>query len=77
MLRTDLIASIPELLRRQAAAHGSKIAYQDAAGAVTYSELESRTGNFAGHLADLGVAPGQSVAMLLPNAVAGASQRRM
>jgi len=30
VLRTDLIAPIPELLRRNAAAHGAKVAYRDA-----------------------------------------------
>ncbi|MGE0627302.1 MAG: class I adenylate-forming enzyme family protein [Hyphomicrobiaceae bacterium] len=70
MLRTDLIAPIPELLARQAAAHGNKVAYEDAAGAVTYAELRQRTGNLAGHLAETGIGPGDSVAMLMPNSVA-------
>ena len=70
MLHTDLIATIPELLRRHATQRGAKVAYQDATTSVTYAELERRTGNLAGHLADLGIAPGQSVAMLLPNSVA-------
>jgi acyl-CoA synthetase (AMP-forming)/AMP-acid ligase II len=59
MLRTDLIASIPELLSRQASARGAKIAYEDVNGAVTYGDLQKRTGNLAGHLADLGIASGQ------------------
>jgi acyl-CoA synthetase (AMP-forming)/AMP-acid ligase II len=70
MLRTDLIASIPELLSRQASARGAKIAYEDVNGAVTYGDLQKRTGNLAGHLADLGIASGQTIAMLLPNSVA-------
>ncbi len=70
MLHTDLIATIPELLRRHAAQRGSKVAYEDATTSVTYRDLERRTGNLASHLAGLGVAPGQSVAMLLPNSVA-------
>ncbi len=69
MLRTDLIASIPELLKRHAAERGGKIAYRDAQGSVTYAELEARTARLAGHLADLGIAPGDTVAMLLPNSV--------
>ena len=69
MLHADLIAPIPELLRRHAAARGSKVAYRDAHGAVTYAELEARTGNLAGHLADMGVAPGDTMAILLPNSV--------
>jgi acyl-CoA synthetase (AMP-forming)/AMP-acid ligase II len=70
MLHTELIATIPELLRRHAAQRGAKVAYQDAATSVTYADLERRTGNLAGHLASLGIAPGQSVALLLPNSVA-------
>jgi rifamycin polyketide synthase module 1/2/3 len=39
MLHTDLIAPIPELLRRQAAARGNKCAFRDAQTAVTYATL--------------------------------------
>lgn len=70
MIHTELIAPIPALLRRHAAQRGAKVAFQDATSSVTYADLERRTGHLAGHLADLGVAPGQSVAMLLPNSVA-------
>src|SRR5260370_2416248 len=69
MLHADLIAPIPELLRRHAAARGSKVAYRDAHGSVTYADLLERTGRLAGHLADMGMAPGETVAMLLPNGV--------
>lgn len=69
MLQTDLIASIPVLLRRHAEARGSKISYRDASRAVTYRELEVRTANLAGHLADHGVKPGDKVAIFLPNSV--------
>ncbi len=69
MLRTDLIAPIAELLRRHADARGAKVAYQDGRRSVTYGDLLERTGRLAGHLADLGVGPGQSVAILLPNSV--------
>ena len=44
MLHTDLIAPIPELLRRHAAARGDKIAYRDAQTSVTYAALLDRTG---------------------------------
>lgn len=70
MLHTDLIAPIPELLRRHAAARGGKCAYRDAQSAVTYAELLDRTGKLAGHLADTGIAPGDTVAIMLPNSVA-------
>ena len=70
MLQTDLIASIPALLRRHADARGSKPAYRDATTTVTYGELVVRTANLAGHLADNGVQPGDKVAIFLPNSVA-------
>jgi len=69
MLHTDLIAPIPELLGRHAAARGGMIAYCDAQRSVTYAQLMERTGRLAGHLADLGVAPGDCVAIFLPNSV--------
>lgn len=37
--------------------------------AVAYGQLAARTGNLAAHLQDLGLAPGQAVALLLPNSV--------
>ena len=70
MLHTDLIAPIPELLRRHAAARGGKCAYRDAHTSVTYAELDARTGRLAGHLADCGIAPNDTVAIMLPNSVA-------
>src|SRR6516225_4598780 len=69
MLRTDLIAPIAVLMQRHAHARGSKSAYQDAKRSVTYADLLSRTGKLAGHLADLTIAVGESVAVLLPNSV--------
>ena len=69
MLHTDLIAPIPQLLRRHAAARGDKIAYRDAQTAVTYAALLEHTGKLAGHLADHGIAPGDTVAIMLPNSV--------
>jgi len=69
MLQTDLIAPIPELLKRHAIARGSKTAYRDAQSSVTYAELLDRTGRLAGHLVDNGIAPNDTVAILLPNSV--------
>src|ERR1700733_6003194 len=69
MLHTDLIAPIPELLRRHAAARGGKCAYRDAQTSVTYCGLLERTGNLAGHLADAGIAPNETIALMLPNSV--------
>ncbi len=70
MLHTDLIAPIPELLRRHATERGGKCAFRDAQSSVTYAELHARTGNLAGHLADIGIAPNDTVAIMLPNSVA-------
>jgi acyl transferase domain-containing protein/acyl-CoA synthetase (AMP-forming)/AMP-acid ligase II/NADPH:quinone reductase-like Zn-dependent oxidoreductase/acyl carrier protein len=69
VLRTDLIRPLPELLRAHAARQGDKTAYADARRAVTYAELERRTGVLAGHLAALGVARGDRVAIHVGNRV--------
>jgi long-chain acyl-CoA synthetase len=69
MLRTDLIAPIAVLMQRHAGERGAKIAYRDAKRSVTYADLLARTGNLAGHLADLGIEAGESIAILLPNSV--------
>ena len=70
MIRTDLIAPIGELLRRQAAALGERIAYEDARRAVTYAALDRRTAALAGRLQAMGLEPGGTVALVLPNSVA-------
>jgi long-chain acyl-CoA synthetase len=67
MLHTHLIAPIPDLLKHHARERGFKIAYRDANSSVTYAQLEQRTAHLAAHLADHGVAAGDSVAILLPN----------
>ena len=69
MLHADLIAPLADLLRRHATVRGDKIAYRDAQAAVTYGALLTRTGALAGHLADAGIAPGETVALMLPNGV--------
>ena len=70
MIRTEVIASIPTLLRGHADARGDKVAFADAHGTVTYGDLMRTTGNLAGALASVGVSPGDAVAILLPNSVA-------
>jgi long-chain acyl-CoA synthetase len=67
MLHTHLIAPIPELLKRHAQERGDKVAYRDAQSSLTYAQLEARTGRLAAHLADAGIAAGDTVAILLPN----------
>ncbi|WP_431305683.1 class I adenylate-forming enzyme family protein [Sediminicoccus sp. BL-A-41-H5] len=70
MIRTDLIAPLPELLVRHAGARGGKPAFRDSVRGVTWAELAARSGNLAGQLAAAGIAPGDRVALLLPNSVA-------
>jgi acyl-CoA synthetase (AMP-forming)/AMP-acid ligase II len=67
MLHAELIAPIPDLIKRHARERGNKVAYRDAHSSVTYAQLDQRTGALAGHLADHGIAPGDTVAILLPN----------
>src|SRR5215471_19696035 len=69
MLHTDLIAPIPELLKRHAAARGSKVAYRDVQSSVTYAALLDHTGKLAGHLADNGIVAKDTVAIMMPNSV--------
>ena len=68
-MQTELIAPVPELIRRQAARYPQKVAYSDKAAAVTYAELAQSTARLAGNLQGLGLAAGDRVAILLPNSV--------
>ncbi|HEY5635819.1 MAG TPA: class I adenylate-forming enzyme family protein [Burkholderiales bacterium] len=69
MIRTELIAPIPELLRRHARARPDKLAYSDAAGDIDYATLEASTANLASQLQALGIEAGARVALLLPNSI--------
>ncbi|MCK9927749.1 AMP-binding protein, partial [Frankia sp. Mgl5] len=69
MLRTELIAPLPQLLRGNAERLGDRIAFRDASRAVGWAELERRTGWLAGHLADLRLQPGDRAAIVLGNCV--------
>jgi hypothetical protein len=44
MLHADLIAPIPELIKRHARERAGKVAYRDANSSVTYAQLDERTG---------------------------------
>jgi len=70
VIRTELIAPLPALLARHAAQRGRKLAFRDSGRGVTWAELAARSGNLAGQLAAAGIAPGDRVALLLPNSVA-------
>ncbi|WGD38746.1 AMP-binding protein [Streptomyces cathayae] len=50
-------------------ASGEKVAFQDRRTRRTYRDLECRTGRLAGHVAGLGLARGERVAILLGNRV--------
>lgn len=69
MIRTELIASIGELIRRHAETKADKVAFRDGRSSVTYGHLAVTTANLAGHLQDLGIAAGERVAIMLPNSV--------
>jgi long-chain acyl-CoA synthetase len=69
MLRTDLIAPLHVLLKRNADEHPEKVAYRDAKRSTTYGELAETTANLAGHLSELGLRSGERVAIWLPNSV--------
>ncbi len=70
MIRTDLIAPIGDILKRQALAQGTKHAFEDQTGrCISYIDLDRQTANLAGHLQDLGVLAGDCVALLVPNSV--------
>jgi long-chain acyl-CoA synthetase len=69
MIRMDLIAPVAELLERQARRFPDKVAYQDAARAITYAELNRQVANLATHLRAGGLKDGDTVALWLPNSV--------
>lgn len=65
----DIVKPLPELLGHHARRLGDKICFEDRLRRVTYRELERRTARLAGHLAGLGLARGDRVAVLLGNRV--------
>ncbi|MFF8918720.1 type I polyketide synthase [Streptomyces sp. NPDC015032] len=64
-----IVKPLPELLGHHARHLGDKVCFQDRLRRVTYRELERRTARLAGHLAGLGLARGDRVAVLLGNRV--------
>lgn len=69
MLRTELITTVPELLARHARERPDRIAFLDDDRTITYGRLVSTTARLAGHLQELGVAPGDRVLLHLDNRV--------
>jgi len=70
VIRTELIASVSELLGRHASHAPERVAFRDRRGAISYGELFRSTGNIARNLARLGIRAGDRVAIWLPNSVA-------
>jgi acyl transferase domain-containing protein/acyl-CoA synthetase (AMP-forming)/AMP-acid ligase II/acyl carrier protein len=69
MTRDELIRPLPELLKTHAGQSPLQVAYADDQRAVTYAELERRTGRLADHLARTGLRRGDRVAICLGNCV--------
>lgn len=69
MTYDGLIRPLPELLKTHAERSPSHIAFADDLRAVTYEELERRTGRLAVHLARTGLRRGDRVAICLGNCV--------
>ncbi|MER6377070.1 beta-ketoacyl synthase N-terminal-like domain-containing protein [Streptomyces mirabilis] len=65
----ELVRVLTGTLKEHSARRGGRTAYVDGRRAVTYRELEERTGRLAGHLALLGVRRGERVAIHLGNRV--------
>ncbi|MGH3171985.1 MAG: AMP-binding protein, partial [Trebonia sp.] len=68
----DSIRTVPALLRQHAGDRGDQIAFSDQRREITYAELERRTARIAGHLAGLGIRPGDRVAIACGNRVEAA-----
>ncbi|GAA3776460.1 type I polyketide synthase [Streptomyces coacervatus] len=69
MTHDGLIRPLPELLKAHAEQAPSRVAFADDVRAVTYAELERRTGRIAAHLARTGLRRGDRVAICLGNCV--------
>ncbi|MFE7172628.1 type I polyketide synthase [Streptomyces sp. NPDC057616] len=69
MTHDELIRPLPELLKAHAQTSPSRVAFADDVRAVTYQELERRTGRLAAYLARTGLRRGDRVAICLGNCV--------
>jgi rifamycin polyketide synthase module 1/2/3 len=70
VIELGLVKPVDAHLRRQAAALGDKTAFSDKDRSVGYAALDARTRSLATAFAEMGAAPGQAVAVYLPNSVA-------
>lgn len=69
MIQADIIIPIGQLLERNKRVYGAKVAWRDVRQQITYGQLDVQTKNLAGHFLSLGITPGQSIAVYLPNSV--------
>lgn len=69
MIHFELIASVGEILRRNAGLCPEKLAFEDRLRCVSYRQLDQETEALASRLLTLGLEKGQSVAIFLPNSV--------
>lgn len=69
MLRTDLIRTVPDLLRHHARLRPEATAFLDGRRSVTYRELAASTARIAGHLQRIGLERGDRVLILMDNRV--------
>lgn len=70
MLRTEYIATVPELLAGHVATQPERIAFIDDDRSVTYGALAGTTARVAGHLQRLGIEVGDRVLLYLDNRTA-------
>ncbi len=69
MIRTDLITPITDLLTRYAESTPKKLAFEDEARTINYTQLECETRNLATQMIAHGLKKGDSVGVWLPNSV--------
>lgn len=63
----DAYASLLAMLEESFRAHGPQLAYRCMGADLTYAQLDQRSAAVAAWLQDQGVAPGERVAIMLPN----------
>jgi long-chain acyl-CoA synthetase len=69
VIHISLIKPIAEHLKEKAKNQGGRTAFQDGQTSITYGDLEPRTARLAAALQELGIKPGDRVAIYLPNSV--------
>jgi long-chain acyl-CoA synthetase len=62
-------ASIVDLLEKSCIKHKDRIAFHNLGADLTYAELDFLTRNFAASLQDMGLQPGDRIALMMPNTI--------